>query len=83
MREKKLTSWKEAKQEAEMRGLLPVTPGLDAEADTSNAKILMSAISSTNHQTGFSSGAESPQSTSSPSVLQGSTVSFVILLKHR
>ncbi|KAF7261515.1 hypothetical protein EG68_01000 [Paragonimus skrjabini miyazakii] len=41
MREKKLISWKEAKQEAEMLGLSPVTLRLNTEAGTSDAEVLM------------------------------------------
>ncbi|KAF6770772.1 Ankyrin repeat protein [Paragonimus kellicotti] len=38
MREKKMISWKEAKQEAEMRGLSPVTLGVDAESGVNDAE---------------------------------------------
>ncbi|KAF8561506.1 hypothetical protein P879_02497 [Paragonimus westermani] len=51
MREKKMTSWKEAKQEAEMLGLSPVTVGLDAAAGINDAKALTTLNEMTAHQT--------------------------------
>ncbi|KAF5405167.1 hypothetical protein PHET_01439 [Paragonimus heterotremus] len=51
MREKKLISWKEAKQEAEMLGLSPVTLRLDAEVGTSDAEVLTALNETTAQET--------------------------------
>ncbi|KAA3681221.1 uncharacterized protein DEA37_0001140 [Paragonimus westermani] len=50
MREKKMTSWKEAKQEAEMLGLSPVTLGLDAQAGINGAMALTTLNEMMAHQ---------------------------------
>ncbi|KAF7261513.1 hypothetical protein EG68_00998 [Paragonimus skrjabini miyazakii] len=50
MREKKMISWKEAKQEAEMRGLSPVTLAVDAESGVNEAEVLTAPSEMTVHE---------------------------------
>ncbi|KAA3681223.1 protein phosphatase 1 regulatory subunit 16A [Paragonimus westermani] len=50
MREKKMISWKEAKQEAEMRGLSPVTLGVDAESGVNDTEVPITPSDMTVHE---------------------------------